>query len=270
MPLGIVKLQTSDDPIELPVFPTGDVLSSEYSMWRVETGGGTGVIPLIEPTDAEGPYLRMQTANHDVLSPSRVGYRIDDFETDNLTPTGDNWSDWAGETGQFDPSVNGTIVKGNYGSLTDASGLSGGNPRQVYTTRSSGTKNNIAGYHQCNLDTGSEFEESKVILTDNSASTKVAEIELEDASGPIYARTPAQENTLQTSWTEGTLYYFEFEPDWQNGVISIGVGTNGTIDNSASISLDSSVSEIHKVTLHVDNDKDSTHKTGLFDSLHEY
>lgn len=67
--IGTIRLQTQNNgTVSVPVFNTGDSDSSVYEIYRVETAGGTGFIPLADTADAAYPYLRVQTQNLGTLA----------------------------------------------------------------------------------------------------------------------------------------------------------------------------------------------------------
>lgn len=66
--LGTKKIETPTGPVSLPIFEVADAGSSVYTMYRQETAGGTGFVPMVDPADAAFPYFRVQTQNHGVLA----------------------------------------------------------------------------------------------------------------------------------------------------------------------------------------------------------
>lgn len=67
--IGTIGLETQNNgTVQVPVFDTADAGSDVHTMWRVQTASGTGFIPLVDPTDAAFPYLRVQSQNHGVVA----------------------------------------------------------------------------------------------------------------------------------------------------------------------------------------------------------
>jgi len=67
--IGTIRLQTQNNgTVDVPVFDTGDSGSSVYEFVRVQTAGGTGFIPVVDPADANFPYLRVQSQNQGVVA----------------------------------------------------------------------------------------------------------------------------------------------------------------------------------------------------------
>lgn len=83
--IGTIRLQTQNNgTVDVPVFDVGDSGSSVYEFVRVQTAGGTGFIPVVDPADASFPYLRVQSQNQGVVAvhneASLFGY-TDNFNT---------------------------------------------------------------------------------------------------------------------------------------------------------------------------------------------
>lgn len=67
--IGTIRLQTQNNgTVDVPVFDTGDSGSSVYEFVRVQTAGGTGFIPVVDPADASYPYLRVQSQNQGIVA----------------------------------------------------------------------------------------------------------------------------------------------------------------------------------------------------------
>lgn len=67
--IGTIRVETQNDgTVDVPVFDTGDSGSDVYEFVRVQTEGGTGFIPVVDPADASFPYLRVQSQNNGVVA----------------------------------------------------------------------------------------------------------------------------------------------------------------------------------------------------------
>lgn len=75
--IGTVGIRTqSHGIVDVPLYDAesvgmtedGTVNDSVYSMLRVRTANGVGFIPLVDPSEASHPYLRVRTQNHGILA----------------------------------------------------------------------------------------------------------------------------------------------------------------------------------------------------------
>lgn len=127
--IGTIKVQTQNNgTVSVPIFETGDSDSSVHEFLRVETASGTGFIPLVAPTEASFPYVRVQSQNsgivafHDsaslgpiVTSGLQVHYTFNNDSTD-----GSTLFDQASNGGNF----NATIEDATTGATSDIEGES--------------------------------------------------------------------------------------------------------------------------------------------------
>lgn len=128
--IGTVRLQTANNGVvDVPVYALGDSGSSVYEYMRVETPSGIGFVPLVSPSDAAHPYVRVQSqsgivAVHSypslsILSPTT---ETDGFEDGNYT-SGPSWNNTGASI--FDVQ-SGTTFNGSYAVRMDQSGSSDG------------------------------------------------------------------------------------------------------------------------------------------------
>lgn len=86
--LGTIRVQTdTNGTVTLPVFALGDSGSSVHEIWRVQTAGGTGFVPLVDPSSAAFPYVRIQTQNNGVLAPhneATLSQWVDNFDDNDM------------------------------------------------------------------------------------------------------------------------------------------------------------------------------------------
>lgn len=110
--IGTIQVQTDTNGIiDVPVFSTDDTTSQTFDMLRVGTDGGTGFVPLIDPTDAAYPYIRVQTENNDVLAVNDdTGVLIDSFEDNDLA----EWTKTSGTSSDTVDTVTTQVYSGAY------------------------------------------------------------------------------------------------------------------------------------------------------------
>lgn len=100
--IGTIRVDTQNNgTVSVPVFDTGDSGSSIYEFVRVQTGSGTGFIPVEDTSNATYPYLRVQSQSHGTVAmtdrnsatPDGI---VDDFEDSDLSEypfnQGNDWS----------------------------------------------------------------------------------------------------------------------------------------------------------------------------------
>lgn len=113
--IGTIRVDTqSNGTVSVPIFDTGDSGSDVYEFLRVQTAGGTGFIPLVDPVDASFDYLRVQSQNQGVVAvhnDSALIQVIDDFEDGDMNEytedVGNNGDTFSVETGRV---FNGTFA----------------------------------------------------------------------------------------------------------------------------------------------------------------
>jgi hypothetical protein len=67
--IGTIRVDTQNNgTVSVPVFDTGDSGSSIYEFVRVQTGSGTGFIPVEDTSNATYPYLRVQSQSHGTVA----------------------------------------------------------------------------------------------------------------------------------------------------------------------------------------------------------
>lgn len=67
--IATAKIETQGSgTVTVPVFELGDSGSSVLEIFRLETGSGTGFIPLVDPANSNFPYLRVQSQNQGVVA----------------------------------------------------------------------------------------------------------------------------------------------------------------------------------------------------------
>jgi hypothetical protein len=67
--IGTIKLETlNSGTVSVPVFSVGDSGNNVYEMIRIQTENGEGFIPVINPSQAQYPYLRVQTQNQGMVA----------------------------------------------------------------------------------------------------------------------------------------------------------------------------------------------------------
>jgi hypothetical protein len=67
--IGTIRVDTQNNgTVSVPVFDTGDSGSSIYEFVRVQTGSGTGFIPVEDTSDATYPYLRVKSQSHGTVA----------------------------------------------------------------------------------------------------------------------------------------------------------------------------------------------------------
>lgn len=116
--IGTIRLQTQNNgTVSVPVFDTGDSGSSVYEFVRVQTAGGTGFIPLVDPADASFPYLRVQSQNQGVVAVHNESsllntITVDGFEDNDI-------SEYSTYNGSH-TTQNSTVLTGNYSLSIDS------------------------------------------------------------------------------------------------------------------------------------------------------
>lgn len=134
--IGTIRVDTQNNgTVSVPVFDTGDSGSSIYEFVRVQTGSGTGFIPVEDTSNATYPYLRVQSQSHGTVamtdrnSASAIPdtWLQDDFGdnkltnrdgTETTTYEGQTWGsfrpEYSSNNGRF-PSVSNQTVTFNNG-----------------------------------------------------------------------------------------------------------------------------------------------------------
>lgn len=66
--IGSVSINTENGTVKVPLYEPGNSGNNVHEVLRLKTGSGTGFIPLVNPSKATFPYLRVYTDTHGTLA----------------------------------------------------------------------------------------------------------------------------------------------------------------------------------------------------------
>lgn len=125
--IGTIRLETQNSgTVSVPVFNTGGSGSSVYEFVRVQTAGGVGFIPVVDPAEASFPYLRVQSQNQGVVAvhseSSLVDIPTDDFARYLMeSGSGTTFEDAFGNDGSHDGTYETSPAIGDFSLRLDVS-----------------------------------------------------------------------------------------------------------------------------------------------------
>jgi hypothetical protein len=216
--IGTAKIETGSGTVEAPIFSTGDSGSGVYEFWRVETAGGTGFIPLADPSEATHPYVRVQTQNNGVVAVHTQDATITVQVTHSDIMPGSGHDDLTAES-------DGTLAVGGSSpaQLYDTDGSSSVHPYGRYDEFGSGPGNITWDGSGFTLDGGSTnytiFSEENSLSTLSNSPNGSGKFVVDDTG------------RLKLEWTEQETVTDEWDTQLlRESIETDGQTTNQTID----------------------------------------
>jgi len=191
-------------------------------------------------------------------------FLVDDFEEDTLSTASGNWSDWAGDTGNFTPSSTATIDSGNSGYiLANGEGVSvASGDRRVHTKRTAPTNQDVSFYIQRSRSTDNQYEESRAWVMDGTKVVVVFELEDSDTM-------KLNGDSNDGGWSESETYYVELSLDFNNDEVKYNITNEDTGSTvfKGTTGFQNSANSWDRFEFSSDNDKDNEDTYTYLDTI---